>query len=423
MKDRNENRPGYKKTKSGWIPEDWGYQPAGKLFQIQLGKMLSQRSRNGINPKPYLANHNVRWGYFDLDEIREMDFSEKEIEKFVLKKGDLLVCEGGEAGRCAVWEEQIKPCLYQKALHRLRSKDEQISTSFAMYYLHRAVTSPIIVRFTGRTSISHLTREQFINFPIVLPPSREQNKIVKILYTWDRAIEGTRKLIDAKKRLKKALMQQLLTGKSRLPNNKTGNFIPTWQKAELREVFQRVQRASFSAIDAVLSITATIGFVHQRDKFSKVIAGKNLDRYTLLKKGEFAYNKGNSKAYPQGCVHLLEDYEKALVPNVYICFQPPNAEIDSRFYKYYFENGMLNHQLHRVINTGVRNDGLLNLNPHDFFKVKIHVPPAHEQRQISAILTEVDKEITILKKKLAALEKQKRGLMQKLLTGEVRVKV
>jgi type I restriction enzyme S subunit len=90
--DRNENRLEYKKTKVGWIPKEWEILPAGEVFDIQLGKMLSQKARQGNNPQPYLANYNVQWGGFDLSEIQKMDFSEREMKKFQLKKGDLLVC-------------------------------------------------------------------------------------------------------------------------------------------------------------------------------------------------------------------------------------------------------------------------------------------------------------------------------------------
>ena len=110
MTDRNENRPGYKKTKVGWIPDEWEVLPASEVFDIQLGKMLSEKARQGKNPQPYLANYNVQWGGFDLSAIQKMDFSEREMEKFQLKKEDLLVCEGGEVGRCAIWEEQINHC-------------------------------------------------------------------------------------------------------------------------------------------------------------------------------------------------------------------------------------------------------------------------------------------------------------------------
>jgi type I restriction enzyme S subunit len=222
MSKRNENRPGYKKTKVGWIPDHWKILPAGEVFDIQLGKMLSEKARQGNNPQPYLANYNVKWGGFNLSEIQEMDFSEREMEKFQLKKGDLLVCEGGDVGRCAIWDEQINPCFYQKALHRVRPRIEGIDVLYTMYYIHFTSTSPRMVYYTAQTSISHFTREQFLKFPIALPPLPEQNKIAEILSTWDAAIEQTRKLIDAKKRRKKALMQQLLTGKKRLPGFKEG---------------------------------------------------------------------------------------------------------------------------------------------------------------------------------------------------------
>ena len=162
MSKRNENRPGYKKTKVGWIPDHWKILPAGEVFDIQLGKMLSEKARQGNNPQPYLANYNVKWGGFNLSEIQEMDFSEREMEKFQLKKGDLLVCEGGEVGRCAIWEEQINPCFYQKALHRVRPRIEDIDVFYTMYYIHFTSTSPRMVNYTAQTSISHFTREQFL---------------------------------------------------------------------------------------------------------------------------------------------------------------------------------------------------------------------------------------------------------------------
>ena len=119
---------------------------------------------------------------------------------------------------------------------------------------------------------------------------------------------------------------------------------------------------------------------------------------------------------------MLVDFEEAAVPNVYFCFRPQNYEISGNFYRFYFENGLLNYQLQRVINTGVRNDGLLNLSPTNFFNINIKVPPISEQNCITDVLFSATNEIRYFQKKLKALEKQKRGLMQKLLTGEVRVK-
>jgi type I restriction enzyme S subunit len=195
-----------------------------------------------------------------------------------------------------------------------------------------------------------------------------------------------------------------------------------WREMKLGQAFERVQGTTKPDVKDVLSITATVGFVQQKDKFSRIIAGRNLRRYILLKKGEFANNKGNSKTYPQECVYMLDDFDEAAVPNVYFCFRPRNNEIYGNFFKFYFENSLLNHQLQKVINTGVRNDGLLNLHPNDFFSIRIKIPSIPEQKRITRVLSTATNEINNLQKKLNAMGKQKRGLMQKLLTGEVRVK-
>lgn len=171
-----------------------------------------------------------------------------------------------------------------------------------------------------------------------------------------------------------------------------------------------------------MSISATIGFVPQREKFSKVIAGAQEENYIHLKRGEFAYNKGNSNAYPQGCIYRLTDYEEVSVPHVYLCFRPDSKLVDAEFYSHYFEQGMLNHQLSRLINSGVRNDGLLNLSPEDFFQTDIFVPPIQEQRLIACLLSKASDEIRLLAQSLERLKAEMRGLMQKILMGQIRVK-
>jgi len=120
-----------------------------------------------------------------------------------------------------------------------------------------------------------------------------------------------------------------------------------WRWVRLEDVFQRIQRTIKTDVENVLSITARVGFVDQAEKFGRVIAGKNLERYILLRHGEFAYNKGNSNSYPQGCIYMLEEFEQGAVPNVYYCFRATSSEVCTEFYKFYFESGALNSQLRR----------------------------------------------------------------------------
>jgi len=409
MSDRNENRPGYKKTKVGWIPDDWKVLPAGDVFDIQLGKMLSEKARQGNNPQPYLANYNVQWGRFDLSEIQEMDFSEREMDKFHLRKGDILVCEGGEVGRCAVWEEQINPCFYQKALHRVRPVNDNIDVFFAMYFFHLTVISPRMVYYTAQTSISHFTREQFLKFPIVLPPFTEQKKIAEALSTWDEAIEQTRKIIEAKKRRKKALMQQMLTGKNRL----TG-FNETWKEHTLGDLFdERIESNNHHL--PLLAITGSRGVIPATEIDRKDSSSADKSKYKRIAPGDIGYN---TMRMWQG-VSAVSELEGIVSPAYTVCI--PKYDVDANFMGYLFKYPPIIHLFWRH-SQGLVSDTLNLKFPH-FSQVKVRVPCVEEQRCIAQVLSDLDREVLIHEKKLSSLEKQKRGLIQKLLTGEVRVKL
>jgi type I restriction enzyme S subunit len=169
-----------------------------------------------------------------------------------------------------------------------------------------------------------------------------------------------------------------------------------------------------------MTISAKSGFLMQSDKFRRDMAGSSVERYVLLHQGEFAYNKGNSLTAPYGCIFSL-NRPTALVPFVYFCFALHEG-LCPEFYAHLFAAGALNRQLSRLINSGVRNDGLLNLDADDFFSCQAPVPPLKEQERIAAALTAAKEEVSLLDKQAAALQRQKRGLMQKLLTGEWRVK-
>lgn len=265
-----------------------------------------------------------------------------------------------------------------------------------------------------------LGQEEFLRLNIPLPPLCEQRQIAKILTACDETIAINERLITELQKRKKGLMQHLLSGKVHFSRQEK-----KWETVRLQDIFQRViRKVGANKVEHVLSITATVGFVDQREKFGKVIAGKNLANYVLLRKGEFAYNKGNSNSYPQGCIYLLEEFSDGAVPNVYFSFTAkPYAQVDNCFYKYYFESGALNQQLEKYISSSVRGNGLFNIAFKDFFSVKVLYPPVAAQRKIAEILEACDKEINLQRKKLELLKQQRKGLMQKLLTGQIRVKV
>lgn len=191
-----------------------------------------------------------------------------------------------------------------------------------------------------------------------------------------------------------------------------------WKKYELKELADRITQKVGNNKLVTLSISAGTGFVSQAEKFSRDISGKQYCNYIFLKKGEFSYNKGNSKAFPQGCIYELKEYEEAAVPNAFISFKFKENLVPS-FYQGYFDCNFHGKQLVRFITSGARSDGLLNISPTDFFSIVLPTPvKKEEQKRIADCLSSIDELIEAESSKLKALEKHKKGLMQKLFPVE-----
>jgi len=399
----------------------WRVIPLEKVATIQTGLSKSENRKGRSIRMPYLRVANVQDGHFDLSEMKDIDVPEEAVERFRVRPGDVLLTEGGDfdkLGRGAVWMGQIKNCVHQNHIFVVRPHPRKLDARFFAYQTQgprgRAYFQSCSKQSTNLASINSTQLRQF---PAVLPPLPEQRKIADILGTWDKALEKLDALIAAKERRKQGLMQELLSGKRRLKGS-TGK----WVTKRMTEVFERVDRAIGGRKVPALSITAGRGFVDQREKFSRIIAGRNIENYVLLRHGEFSYNKGNSNLYAQGCVYRLEEFAEGAVPNVWISFRLKSKASSALFYKHFFLAGGLNHQLHRRINSGVRNDGLLNLTAESFFSVCVPVPPPAEQANMGRLFEMLAEEIVLLRNKRAALDQQKRGVMQKLLTGVIRVR-
>lgn len=152
-----------------------------ECYDIQLGKMSSEKARSGATQKIYIKNNNVLWGKFDFSELPQMSFDKREIEKYSLRNGDLLVCEGGEIGRAAIWREDIPGMLYQKALHRLRPKTENDNPEFMFHYLWYCAKRGILDGVATGTTIRHLPVEKLSELELPFPLRQAQEDIVRLM--------------------------------------------------------------------------------------------------------------------------------------------------------------------------------------------------------------------------------------------------
>jgi type I restriction enzyme S subunit len=182
---RQERR---RSTPIGPVPKSWDVVPLGDRYQVQLGKMISDAARQGGGQVPYIRNANVQWNRLELDDVATMAMSAREREKFSLRPGDILACEGRHVGKSALWRGEIPGATYQKALHRLRRLSDR---DFPEYMLHCLQYYSWMGRFvveTGETTIPHLPAERFRAMLFPFPTRTEQEEIATAILNYDASM-------------------------------------------------------------------------------------------------------------------------------------------------------------------------------------------------------------------------------------------
>lgn len=200
------------------LPEGWAWARMGQIAEVKLGKMLSPKAyTKGLDQLPYLRNQNVRWGSIDFSDLNMMGFKKEEQERYSVKAGDLLVCEGGEPGRCAVYQGQYSQMMYQKALHRIRPYGEIFSTKFLQYCLTYLVSvSPFLPRLS-ETTIQHLPLEEMILLTVPVSSLPEQRRIIEEMESRftlaDKAEEIITQSLKQAQRLRQSILKRAFEGK------------------------------------------------------------------------------------------------------------------------------------------------------------------------------------------------------------------
>ena len=203
----------YKSIKQGMMEdllkpkEGWKMVRLGDCCITELGKTLDE-GRNTGEYRPYLCALNVLWGKIDRTTIKQMRIEDDELNRYAVKRGDLLVCEGGEIGRCAIWDYD-DTMYYQNALHRVRFFNGYDSMFF-MYLLCYYNDLNLLEQHGKGLTIKHLNQTSFRSIPVSVPDLSEQRRIAKILSGIDRKIEAEEKVLEKYEKMKKGLMERLL---------------------------------------------------------------------------------------------------------------------------------------------------------------------------------------------------------------------
>jgi type I restriction enzyme S subunit len=288
------------------------------------------------------------------------------------------------------------------------------------FYFHVLASNYDSIRSLGNTGTQrNLSAAIIKEIEVPAPCIAEQRRIAQVLACWDDAIATTERMLANLRRQRRALVRELLA-----PRGPADPARRARAYADLGDVFERVTRKNAESNTNVLTISGERGLVNQREFFSKYVASDNISTYTVLRKGEFAYNKSQSSGYPFGAIKPLTRYDSGVVSGLYICFRlRDGVDADPEFYRHYLEGGLLDEGLSGIAQEGARSHGLLNVGIDDFFKLRLHVPDGDEQRRIARILGTAESEERLVFAQLSKLREEKRGLMQRLLTGRQRLRV
>ncbi len=422
----------FRETELGALPIEWEIARLDSVLESRLGKMLSGASRKGVSPRPYLRNANVRWGKVDLSDLAQMDFNNAERLEFRLTNGDILVCEGGEVGRTAVWRDEISECYFQKAIHRLRPIGERIDREFFLYHMMNAFLISKVYGTVGTTTtIAHLPGIKLKALPIPLPPLLEQRAIARVLSTIQRAIETQDNLIATARELKKSLMRQLFTrgldANGAVQETEIGLMPEHWELQELGAVAEIVYGAQAAVANLKdknlgIPILTNLNITNQGAldlttlRYYPVPANKR--ERLVLKKGDLLFNWRSGSQEHVGKTALFNLDGEYTFASFILRFRV-NEKLHNTFLHFY-----LQYLKAQRFFAQKRDQSSVNsvFNASKAEKIPVLLPPLSEQREIARVLATVDKKIETEEKRKAALEALFKTMLQNLMTGMIRVK-
>lgn len=325
----------------------------------------------------------------------------------LVEKGDILYAlYGATSGEVAI--SQINGAINQAIL--AIKPNPGYSPEFIMNYLKREKVNILEKYLQGGQG--NLSAAIVKSIELTLPRIEEQSAIGSLFRTLDDLLASYKENLANYQSFKASMLSKMFPKVGHTaPEIRLDGFEGEWNKSKLRDVSERVQGNDGRMDLPTLTISASGGWMSQIERFTANIAGKEQKNYTLLKKGELSYNHGNSKLAKYGVVFELQDYEEALVPKVYHSFKA-NQFADAKFIEIMFSTKIPDRELRKLVSSGARMDGLLNISFDDFMNIKIIIPSLPEQQAIGSYFSKLDQLITSYREKITQLETLKKKLLQ-----------
>lgn len=414
------------------LPNGWNSVTLENVAKVQTGIAKGKPvSRDSVSV-PYLRVANVQDGYVDLSVVKEVTVRPSEVGRYRLRRGDVLFTEGGDfdkLGRGTVWQGEIDLCLHQNHVFAVRPNTNRLLPEILALQASSAHGRRYFQLSSKQsTNLASINSTQLKQFPVLLPPLAEQRKIAAILRTWDEAIEKLSALRKAKAARHIALTHSLVFGTRQLAQfHDAGDAVPyrwfalpsPWMCKPIGKLAKEIsERNGDGAEHEVLSCSKYNGFVRSLAYFKKQVFSADLSGYKRIWRGDFGFPSNHIE---EGSIGLQNLVEVGVVSPIYTVFRFAADKVDENY-----AFAVLKTELYRHIfevSTSASVDRRGSLRWREFSSLPFPVPPLAEQKTIAAVLETSRRDLDATDREIVALIRQKRGLMQKLLTGEWPVNV
>jgi type I restriction enzyme S subunit len=402
----------------GDIPSDWATPPLFARYDVALGKMLNPEAAGGPHQRPYLGNQHVQWDRVRVDDLPTMSVAPNELDRYRVRPGDLLVCEGGEIGRTAVWRGELAECCFQKAVHRLRPRHREDAPRFMYYAMVAAAWRGAFDAEGNRSTIIHLTGEKLRRQRFPVPPGAQQRRIADFL---DRKTAVIDELIAKKERLVALLAekrQALITDRvTSGVGGRTG-----WVKTRLAWVLSETQRPVIvepSAQYAEIGVRS-----HGRGTFHKdPVFGWELDEKKVywLEPGDLVFNI--VFAWERAVAVVQEADRGRIASHRFPTYRAVKGAAEMRFLRYFFVSDLGRFLLDQ--NSPGAAGRNRTLDRWALLKEEVWMPPVAEQRaladELDTKLAALDSAVTTLEEQRERLREYRQGLITAAVTGQLDV--
>lgn len=410
---KNKVSEGEKPFYNSFIPCDWNVFELGDIGDF----------KNGINKDKEEFGHGYPlvglMDVFGIPKVFNSEFSlvnttENERRDFDLKKGDVLFVRSSVkpegVGLTTLVCQDMPDTTFSGFLIRFRETGH-LDFEFKAHCFYEENFRQRLLNKSTISANTNINQVALKSLKIAVPPISEQQAIAQVLSTADAAIHTTEKLIAQKELSKKWLMRELLSGKRRL-NNFNGEIKPKVVGQFIKEVSERNKDLKVSR---VLSVTNSRGFINQIDQFDRSVASEDASNYKIVRKGQFAYNPSRVNV---GSLDLLRNFDEGILSPMYVVFSTNEKHLLADFLYFHLKTQWFYGHIPMFVQGSVRD----SLSFEGLCSMKFFIPTIEEQKAIVKVLQAADKEISLLKLKAEKLREKKKGLMQQLLTGKIRVK-